>query len=149
MLECSELGEAVRFGYAASANEVAQGRGGNTPTAYTGQRWHSRIIPAIDVTFTYQARQDTLRHHRIGDVEASEFVLMWTRGNREVFDEPIVQRPMILEFQRADRVGNALDRVGLTVRVIVGWVDAPGIAGPRVFRVQDTVENRVTQVHVG
>ncbi len=42
----------------------------------------------------------------------------------------------------------ALDRVRLPVREVVGRVDAPGVAGPRMGGVHDPVEDRVAHVHV-
>src|SRR5436309_192995 len=50
---------------------------------------------------------------------------------------------MVLEFQRADRMGNALNRVGLAVGPVVHRVDAPFVAGAVVLRVQDAVHDRV------
>ncbi len=55
---------------------------------------------------------------------------------------------MVLEFQGAQRVGDALDRVGLAVREIIARIDAPFVAGARVCRVQDAVQHRVAQVDV-
>ncbi len=69
-------------------------------------------------------------------------------GTGQVLDEPVVERPVSLELERADRVGDALDRVGLAVREVVGRVDAPGVAGARVRGVDDPVEDRVAQVDV-
>ena len=56
---------------------------------------------------------------------------------------------MDVELEGAQGVGDALDRIGLAVRVVVGGVDAPGVAGPRVARVHDAVEDGVAQVDVG
>ena len=56
---------------------------------------------------------------------------------------------MILELERAEGVGDALDRVRLAVGEVVQRIDAPLVAGPRVGRVQDPVEHRVAQVDVG
>ena len=55
---------------------------------------------------------------------------------------------MVLELQRAERMGHALDGVGLAVGEVVGRVDAPGITGARVLGMQDAIEHRVAQVHV-
>ena len=55
---------------------------------------------------------------------------------------------MGLELQRADRMGHALDRVGLAVGEVVGRVDAPGVAGAGMRRVHDPVEHRVAEVDV-
>ena len=55
---------------------------------------------------------------------------------------------MILEFERADRMRDALDRIRLAVREIIGRVNAPVSAGARVRGVQNAVENRIAQVDI-
>jgi hypothetical protein len=67
----------------------------------------------------------------------------------DVLDDPVVQRPVILEFQRAQRMRDAFDRVRNRVRVVVGRINAPAIAGPVVRRVADPVQRRIAHVDVG
>ena len=67
----------------------------------------------------------------------------------ELLEEPVVERPVVLELERAERVRDALDRVGLAVGAVVHRVDAPGVAGAVVGGVQDAVQHRVAQVQVG
>ena len=55
---------------------------------------------------------------------------------------------MVLELERAQRVGDALDRVGLAVSPVVGRVDAPRRPRAVVVRMEDAVEHRVAEVHV-
>ena len=55
---------------------------------------------------------------------------------------------MVFEFQGADRMGDALDGVRLTVGEVVARVDAPLVAGLVVMRMADAVQDRVAQVHV-
>jgi hypothetical protein len=50
-------------------------------------------------------------------------------GQVEVFDHPVVERAVHLELQRAQRVGDALERVLQRVREVVHGIDAPGVAG--------------------
>ena len=56
---------------------------------------------------------------------------------------------MILELERAEGVGDALDCVRLAVGEVVQRIDAPLVAGPRVGCVQDPIEHRVAHVDVG
>ena len=63
--------------------------------------------------------------------------------------EPVVERAVVFEFQRADGVRDAFDGIGLAVRVVVHGVDAPRVAGAVVLGVQDAVHHRVAQVEVG
>ena len=80
--------------------------------------------------------------------EAGELVLPGARRHRQIVDQPVVERAVVGEFERAERMRHPLDRVGLAVREIVGGVDAPGVAGARVARLEDPVEHRVAQVDV-
>ena len=74
--------------------------------------------------------QAPLAHHRVVQVEARELVLVRHRRRPAVLDEPVVQRPVILELERADRVRDALDGVGERMREVVHRIDAPRVAGP-------------------
>ena len=55
---------------------------------------------------------------------------------------------MVLEFERADRMGDALDGVGLAVREVVARIDFPGGAGARMRRVEDAIEHRIAQIDI-
>ena len=55
---------------------------------------------------------------------------------------------MILELERADRVRDALNRIALPVRVVVGRVNGPCVACAVVVRSLDAVHHRVAQVEV-
>ena len=55
---------------------------------------------------------------------------------------------MVLELQRAERVGHPLDGVREAVGVVVHRVDAPGIGGPMVVGVADPVDGGVPHVDV-
>ena len=61
---------------------------------------------------------------------------------------PVVERAVVLELERADRVGDVLQRVRDAVGVVVHRVDAPLVAGAVVVRVADAVDDRVAQVDV-
>ena len=65
-----------------------------------------------------------------------------------MLDQPVVKRPVVLEFEGAQGMRDALDRVRLAVREIIGRVDAPCRAGARVRGMQDAVEHRVAQIDV-
>ena len=67
----------------------------------------------------------------------------------ERLEQPVVERAVDLELERADRVRDALDVIAQPVRVVVHRVDAPAVAGVVVRGVADAVEHRVAQPHVG
>ncbi len=92
--------------------------------------------------------QAALGQHRIFHVQPGELVLARPGADRQVLDEPVVERPVRLELQGADRMGDALDRIRLAMGEVVGRIDAPGIAGARMAGMQDPVEHRVAQIDV-
>ncbi len=55
---------------------------------------------------------------------------------------------MVLEFEGAERMRDALDRVRLAVGEIIARINAPFVAGARMGGVQDTIQHRVAQVEV-
>ena len=135
--------------------------------AHALQRRHARIVPAVDQAFADQRHQLALAHHRVVDVEARELDL--ARLARPAFgrplassgasssgdvrqvdlvDAPVVQRPVVLELERAQRMRDALDRVAERVRVVVHRIDRPGVAGVLVRHLLDPVQRRVAQVDV-
>ena len=62
---------------------------------------------------------------------------------------PVVKRAVIFEFERADRVRNALHRVLDGVREIVHRVNAPFVALTVVSSFQHAVNDRVAHIDVG
>ncbi|MDT4857438.1 hypothetical protein FQZ97_918620 [compost metagenome] len=81
-------------------------------------------------------------------VEARELVLARLGRHRQVFQEPFVERAVILELQGADGVGDAFDGVRLAMGEVIARVDAPLVTGLVVVGMADAVEDRVAQVHV-
>ena len=149
MLEHGDVDDAVgawRRRCGATNSRIAAG--GTPRRRKPGQRRHARIVPAADMAAAHQLGQHALRQHRVAEIEPRELVLARPRRHRQVVEEPVVERPVVLEFERADRMGDALDGVRLAVREIVGRIDAPRRAGARMRGVQDAVEHRVAQVDV-
>ena len=67
---------------------------------------------------------------------------------RQARQKPVVPRPLVLEFERADAVRDVLQRILDRVRVGIHRVDAPTVAGVVVAGVLDPVQRRVAQVDV-
>ena len=55
---------------------------------------------------------------------------------------PVVERPVIFEFERADGVRDAFDGIGLAVREVVHRIDGPLVAGAMMLGVEDAVHHR-------
>src|SRR6476660_1407978 len=70
------------------------------------------------------------------------------RKDAKLFDEPVVERAIIIELQSAHGMRNAFDGIRLPVRVIGQRVNAPLIAGTTVLQVQNSIHALVTQVEI-
>ena len=68
--------------------------------------------------------------------------------NGQLIEKPIVQRPVILELQRANRMRNPFDGIRLAVGEIVGRINAPLIAGAVMGRAQHPVHDRIAQIDI-
>ena len=56
---------------------------------------------------------------------------------------------MVLKLEGAKAVGDLLQRIAQRMGKVVHRIDAPRIASPVVVGMEDPIEHRVPQVHVG
>ena len=148
VLQQGDIGGAVVFGDADSLAEMADGFGRVAAAADAGDGGEAGIVPAGDVVFLHELEQFTLAHDRVGEAEARELDLARGGGNGAVFDEPVVERSVVLELQGAEGVGDVLLRVLQRVGEVIHRVDAPVVSGIVVLRMHDAVHDGVTHVHV-
>ena len=97
--------------------------------------------------FPHELDQLAFAEDGVGQIQARELDLLRAE-NAKLLDEPFVERAVILEFERADRMGDALNRVALPMRPIVHRVNAPLVARARMMRVQDAIKHRIAQIQV-
>ncbi len=125
------------------------GLGRVAAAANAADRRHARIVPPAHVLLVHELQQLPLAHDGVVQVQARKLDLLRLARQRQVVHEPVVQRPVILELERADRMRDALDRVRDRMRVVVHRVDAPRVARPVMMRATDAIQNRVAHVDVG
>ena len=148
-LEHRHLGEAVVLGHADGSGKGAQRLGPNTPTTQAAQGRHARIVPAGHQAFFDELQQLALAHHRVAEAQAGELNLAGQRAREvERLEHPVVERPVDLELERANGMGDALQIIADRMGVIVHRVQAPTVAGPVVRGVADAVQGRVPQMDV-
>ena len=147
-LQQCHIGGAVELGDADALAEIADGGGGITTAAHAGNRRQAGIVPTAHTVFLHQLEQLALAHHRVGEVEPRKLDLARLAGHRAVFNEPIVKRAVVLELQRAKRMGDMLQGILQGMREVIHRVDAPCIAGVVVMGMHDAVEHRIAHVHV-
>ena len=80
---------------------------------------------------------------------ARGLVLRRAQQRHDALEHPVVERALVLELERADRVRDVLQRVLDRVRVGVHRVDLPRVAGHVVLGEADAVDRRVAHVDVG
>ena len=150
-IECSSMATSTRLSARATPTRLMKSRiaAGGTPRrrrpASVGMRGSSQPSTC---PFAHQLGQHPLGQHRVAEIEPRELVLPRPRRHRQVLDQPVVERPVVVEFERAERMRDALDRVGLAVGEVVARIDRPVDAGARMARVEDAVEHRVAEVDV-
>ena len=149
IFEQRKLGGAVGLRYAHAAAEIANRFRRVAAAAEPGNGGHARIVPAAaPVLLLDQLQQLALAQQRVGEIQPVELDLL-RMIDAELFDVPIVERPVIFEFERADGVRDALDGIRLAVREIVHRIDAPFVAGAVMLGVQDAVHDGIAQVEIG
>ena len=66
--------------------------GRRIPTAAdSGEGRHARVVPALDVSLIDQLEQLALTHDGVVEIQAGEFDLTGARGNREIFEKPVIE----------------------------------------------------------
>ncbi len=164
VLENREVDPGIRLRHADALREEAKALGGEAAPARPDEGGHARVVPALDVFFLDELDQFPLGQHDVCEIEPRELDLPRQRPLQEAgplhavvsgpvlgeaLVEPFVERAVVLELERAERVRDVLERVRNAVRPVVGGIDAPVVAGAVVRGVADAVHGRVAHVDVG
>ncbi len=147
ILENQDIDRAVEARHPDRVAEVSNRFGGETPTAKAAQGGHAGIVPTCNVPFGHQLQKLALAHHSVRQIQSRKLHLPWMVDAKRLA-EPVVERTMVLEFKCADRMRDAFDGIGLTVRPIVHWIDAPGVPRAMMVGVHDAVENRIAKIEI-
>ena len=151
--QCSSNASSTRFSRLATpirSAEVAERRCWIASPPHAADRRHARVVPASHVALLDQTQQLALAHQGVRHVETRELVLVGKRARQiERLEQPIVERPVGHELERADAVRHALDVVREPVREVSTWIDAPAVARVVMCDMTDAVEHGIAQPHVG
>src|SRR5579884_276973 len=143
----ANVDDSVELGDADLLAEIADRFRRVAAAANTGDGRHARIVPALDVAVRHQFDQPAFAQDGVRQIQTSELDLL-RMINAQRFQEPIVERSMVLEFQRADGMRDAFDGIALAVRPIVHRINAPLVADVRMLGVQDAVHHRIAHIEV-
>ena len=61
--------------------------------------------------FFHQLQQLALAHDSVREIQTRELDLLGVTGDAQFVEEPVVQRAMILKFQRTNGMGDPFDRI--------------------------------------
>ena len=136
------------LGYTYGIAKLAERLCGITSPAHTADGRHTGVVPAAYMLFVYQLQQLALAHYRIGKVATGKLVLLG-REYPQLLYEPVIQRSVVYELQRAYAVCYLFNAIALPVREIVHRVDAPFVARAVVVFMLYAVHQRVAHQQVG
>ena len=148
VFEEGDVDHRIAFVDADAFTEGADGFWGETATAHAGDRRHTRIVPARHDAVAHEAEQAALAHHGVRKVEFGKLDLLGVTVEFEGIDEPVVKDAVILKFQGAHGMRDALDGVGQAVGEVVHGIDAPFVAGAVVDDVFDAIDQGIAHVHI-
>ena len=147
-LEQAVVNNAVGLRHADAAYEVAYRGGGIAPAAHSAESDHSRVVPAVDNAVLNHFEALSLARHAVVEVQTCELDLARRLFKADSVDEPVIERPVILELERAQGVGDFLRSVGEGMREIVHRIDAPLVARLMMGDVRYSVDDGVAHIDV-
>ena len=129
--------------------EIADGAGGIAAAAQTAQGRHTGIVPTGHTALLHQLAQLALGHDGVVDAQTGKFDLAGLMvGNGHIVHHPVVQGAVLLILQRAQGVGNALQRVLNGMGKIIHGENAP--LGPLTVVIDkaNTVDDGVAHIEI-
>ena len=150
VLEHRDIDEAVCLCNADFLAERFDSRWRIAATAQARDGRHARVVPAAHIAFFDELAELALARDRIREVQARELNLARARHRVEIegVEEPVIERTVLLEFERADGIRDALDGIGQRMREVVHRIDAPLVARAVMRCMRDAVDDRVAHDHV-
>ena len=149
VLQCRVVVDGLALGNACHLHEFLDGGRCVAAAAKTGNGNQSRIVPAVHNSLFHESLDIALAGHDVLEVELGELDLARRLRELRLPDDPVIERAVILELQRADGVGNSLNRILDRVREIIHRIDAPLVPGVLMRQVRHAVEDRIAHVDVG
>src|ERR1700688_4742064 len=110
MFQERQLDRSIRLRYSNRPAEIEYGFRRVAAPADSGDRGHAGIVPSANMAFLDQREQLPLAQERIRQVEPVKFYLL-RMIDPELIEIPVVQRPVILELERANGMGDPFHRV--------------------------------------
>ena len=104
VLQYAHLNDIVFLGDAYAGAEITQCFGRISAAAHSGYRRHTRVVPADDMPIIHEFCELAFARDGVGKVEPGKFDLSWSSRQSQVRNHPVVQRPMVFELKRTQRM---------------------------------------------
>ncbi len=138
----------LSFGHSAEIYKHFQGFRGKSTPSQSSDGHKTRIVPAVYHSVLHQLLNIPLSCHHIRQVHFRKFNLPGRRIKLTFPDYPVIKGPVILKFQRTDRMRDLLHRILDGMCKIVHRVDAPFITGIMVGHMRYTVDDRIAHIDI-
>ena len=148
---CSNVASSVRCGLRDTPAVSANAR---SPSGVTPRRRMPQIVGMrgsshpLTMPVVHETQQLSLAQHRVVELEPRELRLLRRTLEAALAHEPLVDVVVVLELERAERVRDALDRVGQRMSKVVQRIQTPRVALPVVMRVPNAQQQRIAHDHV-
>ena len=149
VLEHRVIDRGIRLGNADKLNESLDRLGRKSPAAKRSDRDKARVIPAVDDPVLDKLFDIALACDDIGQIHLCELDLLRRMLPLGVFNDPLIERTVILELKRADGVGNAFDRVLDRMSEVIHRINAPAVTGVVMRKARDPVNDRISHIDIG
>ena len=142
------VNRAVCLGYTAEFYKHFDGFRCKSTAAQCCDGNQTRIIPSVYDAFLYQFLDITFTCNYICQIQFCKLdLLRWLRIF-QFFYNPVIQRSVILKLQGTDGMCDSLNGIFDRMSEIVHWIDAPCVTGSVVCHMSNTIDNRVTHIHI-
>ena len=148
VLKLSDINNAIGFGNGQTIAKFAHRCRRHTATTKPGNRWHTRVIPAVHMPFIDQLLKLALAGHGVIQIQATKLILAGNRRQWQIAGKPLIERSISGKLQSTDRMGHPFDGIFLAMSKIIGRIDIPLITGAMVWNLLDTIDHRITHIDI-
>jgi len=148
VLQQGDVHRGIGLGHTDALAKIADRLRGVAPAPQPGDSGHARIVPALYVAFVDQLDQLALAQHHKGQIQAGEFVLVWTAVRFDLVQYPIIQHAIVFKLQGTNGMGDALQGIRKAMGEIIHGIDAPLVPGAVVVGLADAIEGGIAHDHI-
>ncbi|MBA7685380.1 hypothetical protein ES703_93803 [subsurface metagenome] len=148
MLEQCDIDDAITLSYSNTFTKVTDRLWCVAASAQTRYCRHPWIVPSAHIPLFYQLQKLSFTHNGIAEIKTSELDLLWMTINVQFVKYPVVQRAIILKFQRTNGMCDAFDGIRETMGKIVRRINAPFVVSSVMRFMSNAIEDRIPHIQI-